>query len=352
MRLSRILALGALAALAGPALRADDPAAARAVSAFPPYRPEQIVSGTIRLWGHGSFQRPFLRRLVTGWEQGFRRYHPGARIEYDMYGTSSAIAALYTGVGDLAVLGEELDPGDARLFRQFTGHALQSIPVATGSVAVRNADYAQMFFVHRDNPLNRVTLAQLDGIFGEEHRRGGRNLRTWGDLGLTGAWAARPIHPYGWAIDDSFGLYLERALLGGSHRWNNDLREFRHITRPDGSIYDHGRQILDALARDPDGIAVSNIGYAGPEVKPLALAAREGGPYVRVSAATLIDETYPLTRLIPACFPRAPGAPLDPRVKEFLRYILSREGQAEIARDGSYLPLRPDLAAAAIRSLE
>lgn len=347
-----LILLGALAAgLAVPDLAANEPAAERAVQAMPPYRPGQIVEGTLRLWGHGSFQRPFMRRLVTYWEEGFQRFHPRARFEFDMYGTSSAIAALSAGAGDLSILGEELDPGDAALFRLFTRRELQSLPVATGSVDVRNADYAQMFFVHRVNPLGRVTLAQLDGIFGAEHRRGPRNLRTWGDLGLTGPWADRPIHPYGWAIDDSFGIYLERALLGGSHRWNNELREFRHLPRPDGSIYDHGQQILDALARDPDGIAVSNVRYAGPEVKALALAGDERGPYVSVTAASLIDGSYPLTRLIPACFAAPAGAPLDPKVREFLRYILSREGQADIVRDGSYLPLGPGVAAAALAQL-
>jgi len=334
-----------LAALSCALARAEEPA-------LPPYRPLGRVSGPIRLWGHGSFQRPFMRRLVTYWETGFRRFQPEARIEYDMYGTSSAISALYAGSGDLSILGEELDPGDARVFRLVTGHALDTVQVATGSLAVRNADYAQMFFVHRGNPLRQVTLAQLDGVFGAEHRRGPRNLRRWDDLGLTGPWASRPIHPYGWAIDDSFGIYLERALLGGSHRWNCDLREFRHRPRPDGSIYDHGQQILDALAQDPDGIAVSNISYAGPDVTPLAVAETAGGPYWAATAENLIQQRYPLTRLIPACFPHPPGTPLEPKTREFLRYILSREGQADIVRDGSYLPLRADVAAAELKTLQ
>ncbi len=204
-----------------------------------------------------------------------------------------------------------------------------------------------------DNPITGLTLAQLDAIFGAEHRRGApKAVRTWDQLGLTGDWAGHPITPYGWKTDDSFGIYLEQALLAGSHRWNDALREFGHITRPDGTIYDHGQQILDALAHDRYGIAVSNIRYAGPEVKALAVAEREGAPFVHVTAQSLIDQDYPLTRLIPAYLDRRPGQPIDPKVKEFLRYLLSREGQEAIIDDGRYLPLKPASVADALRQLE
>jgi len=238
-------------------------------------------------------------------------------------------------------------------FSRVKGYPPFGVPIATGSVDVRNFDYAQMFFVHRDNPVTGMTLAQLDAVFGVERRRGApRAIRTWGDLGLTGDWAARPITPYGWRTDDSFGIYLEQALLAGSHRWNDALREFAHITRPDGTVYDHGQQILDALAHDRYGIAVSNIRYAGPEVKALAVAEREGAPYVAVTAQSLIEQTYPLARLIPAYLDRRPGQPIDPKVKEFLRYLLSREGQQAIVDDGRYLPLRPASVAGSLGQLE
>ena len=147
-------------------------------------------------------------------------------------------------------------------------------------------------------------------------------------------------------------VFHDQTLLAGSHRWNPALQEFGHIIRPDGTIYDHGQQILDALARDRYGIAVSNIRYAGPEVKALAVAEREGAPFVAVSAQSLIDETYPLTRLIPAYLDRKPGQPVEPKVREFLRYILSREGQQDIVDDGRYLPLKPSVIAAQLRKLE
>lgn len=313
---------------------------------MPAYRPEPAPAGVIRLWGHGSFSRPFMRLLVARWARGFARYHPEITIREETYGTSSAIPALAFGSGDLAILGEEILPEAVDTFRRLKSYEPFGVEIATGSVDVRNFDYAQMFFVHRDNPLREITLAQLDAIFGAEHRRGApANIRNWGQLGLTGEWADRPITPYGWKTDDSFGFFLEQTLLAGSHRWNNALRQFGHIYRPDGTIYDHGQQALDALAQDRYGIAVSNIRYAGSDVKPLAVAESAGSPYVEADVRTLIDRSYPLTRIIPAFLDRVPGQPVEPKVREFLRYILSREGQQDIVDDGRYLPLNPDAAA-------
>ena len=322
------------------------------VARMPAYQPRPAPAGVIRLWGHGSFSRPFMRLLVARWVKGFARFHPDIRIEEDTYGTSSAIPALALGAGDLAILGEEILPEAVDTFQRVKSYEPFGVEIATGSVDVRNFDYAQMFFVHKDTPLAQLTLGQLDAIFGAEHRRGPRNIRTWGELGLKGEWADQPITPYGWRTDDSFGFYLEQTLLAGSHRWNSALREFRHISRPDGTIHDHGQQALDALASDRYGIAVSNIRYAGTDVKALAIAERDGASYVSVTAETLITRQYPLTRLIPAYLDRVPGQPIEPKIKEFLRYILSREGQQDILDDGRYLPLSAEAVAAETRKLE
>jgi phosphate transport system substrate-binding protein len=325
---------------------------AQLVASLPSYQPEAQVSGVVRLWGHGSFSRPFMRLLVARWKQGFGRFHPNAEIVEDTYGTSSAIPALALGAGDLSILGEEILPEAIDTFVRVKHYPPFGINIATGSVDVRNFDYAQMFFVHKDNPLAKLTLAQLDAIFGAEHRRSSANIRTWGQLGLSGEWADKPITPYGWRTDDSFGFYLEQTLLAGSHRWNPRLREFAHILRPDGSIYDHGQQSIDALAKDKYGIAVSNIRYAGPEVKALAVSESQGSPAYEATAENLVYERYPLSRQIPAYLDRVPGQPIDPKVKEFLRYILSREGQQAILEDGRYLPLSPSVVTEQLKKLE
>lgn len=348
-----------LAAVVSPLLAAcalmganPDPALA-AAEALPPYRPQEQVSGTIRLWGHGSTSNDFMRQLVTRWERRFVGIQPGVSIEYRMYGTASAIGALYEGAGDLAILGEELFPASASAYTRAMGYPAAGVEIATGSLDVRNFDFAQMVFVNRDNPLSRLTLAQLDAIFGTERRRGAKSdIRTWGDLGLTGGWAGERIHLYGWSLDNDFWIFLSETVFGGSHRFKDGIREYAHIHRPDGTIYDAGQQILEALAKDPRGIALSNRHYLNPKVKPLALAVTEAGPFVPATRENLISRAYPLTRIIPAYFNQAPGRPVDPAVREFLRYILSRDGQEDIARDGEYLPLSPKAAAAALARLD
>src|SRR5258708_7819858 len=192
----------------------------RVVASFPPYVPQQKVSGVIRISGHGSAKIAWMHQLLVLWEQDFRRFQPGVKLEYAMYGTSSAIPALFTGVADIAILGEEIDPLAVRTFERVKHYPPLGIDIFTGSVDIRNIDYAQMFFVSKDNPLAQLSLAELDGIFGEEHRRGPANIRTWGQLGLTGEWADKPITLYGWRIDDSFGIFLQQYLLEWSHHWN------------------------------------------------------------------------------------------------------------------------------------
>lgn len=356
-------AIAAVATSAGaqrltPAIQKIDPrpqkpgsVAYRVVEQFPRYVPREQVTGPIRLWGHGNRKLPWMHYLVDQWADDFTKFHPGATLDYHLYGTSSGIPALFNGLGDIAMLGEEILPDAAMSFERIKGYAPTGVELMTGSVDIRNFDYAQMGFVHRDNPLTKISLVELDAILGTEHRRGTRNIRHWGELGLKGVWANRAINPYSWAIDDSFGFYIRNAVLLGSHRYNPNLREFAHINNADGTIYDHGQQILDALAKDPHGIAVSNIRYAGPDVKPLALAHTPAGPFVTVSEATLIDASYPLTRTLPAVIDRPPDGRIAAPVREFLSYILSREGQEAINRDGRYLPLSPVTAAVQRRIL-
>ena len=317
----------------------------RALDAIPPYQPQQQVSGTIRLWGHGAPVLDFMGDLVKSWEAGFQHFQPNVHFEYDMYGTASAMGALYTGKGDVAILGQEIYPFEVRAFEQAKHYAPFEVEIATGSVDVRNFDFAIGVFVNSRNPLAHLTLDQLDRIFAY-HDNPADNITTWGQLGLTGPWADKPIHLYGWFQQDVFSTFVERAALHGSHRWRCGMHQYAHIHRPDGTIYDSGQQIVDALATDPYGIGLSNLRYLNTgAVKPLALARTAAGPFYAATRDTLIQRQYPLTRIIPVEIDRAPGQPIDPKVREFLRYLLSREGQQEIVHNGKYLPMSPETAA-------
>ncbi len=336
----------------GAALQDLSDPAVEFVHSLPGFEPRGAVSGEIRLWGHGSHRRNFMGNLVRRWAADLNRFHPAIELRNRMYGTASAVGALYTAAGDVALLGEEISPQARVAFKRAKGYEPTIILVATGSLDINYFDYAHMIFVHESNPIAGLSLAQLDGIFGAEHRRGERNIRSWGQLGLSGSWATRPIQPHGWQVDVDFALFFRERVLEDSHRWNEAIREYVHLRPPDGPQYDHGQQILDALARDPGGIAISNVRYQVPGVRALPLAWREGGPYVVASKASLIDQSYPLVRLIPAIIDRPPGKAIAPRIREFLRYLLSREGQQALLHETGYLPLGPDVIKEQLRKLQ
>src|SRR6266852_4183733 len=325
---------------------------AQMIDRLPKYQPKQTVTGTLRLWGHGSPDTDFMGKLVRTWEDGFRSYHPAIKFDNRMYGTASAMGALYTGVGDLAILGREIWPNEVSVFQKVFHYDPVGIDITTGSLDIRNMDFALNIFVHRDNPLSKLSLTQVDAIFGNEHRRGPKNIRTWGELGLTGEWQDKPIHVYGFPVRRGFAVFFQDAVLGGSHKWNCDMKEFLDLKHPDGSLLDGGQRILDALAEDNYGIAYSNLRYRNAQVKDVALATTDGGPYYAATKENLIQRKYPLTRFITTFINRAPGQPVDPKVKEFLRYILSRDGQEAIVRDGNYLPLSEDSIREQLRKLE
>lgn len=322
--------------------------ARQVAAAHPTYSPKAEVSGTIGLWGHGSFKRDFMGRLVKRWFAEFRLYHPEAKLDYRMYGTASAIGALAVDAGNLALLGEEISPESAETFLRAKGYAPTKIEVANGSLATNFFDYAHMIFVHKDNPLAQLSLPQLEGIFGAERKcsgEKGRNIRTWGDLGLTGEWAEKAITPYVWKTDTDFALFLRERALCDSHRWNPATREILVRNKADGTPYDLGQQLIDELAQDKYGIAISNIRFPNPDVNSVALAWDSTRPFVQATETNIINGSYPLTRLIPAYVDQKPGDTMEPVLREFLSYILSREGQIALIEESGYLPLGANAAA-------
>lgn len=317
------------------------PDVTRTLATLPRYAAGPPVSGTIRVWGHGSPTHDFVGNLVRRWFAEFHRSQPGVSLDYRMYGTASAIGALADGDGTLAILGEEISPDAERMFRRARGYAPTKIEIANGSVATNYFDYAHMVFVQRDNPLTRLSVHQLEGVFGAEHRctKGGRNIRTWGELGVKGPQATHPITPYSWKTDVDFALFFRERVLCGSHRWNPAVREYIPVTNADGTVVQHGQLILEALASDPDGMAISSVVFTNPGVKALPLGWDEHRGFFTASDATLINRQYPLGRIIPAFVDRAPGKAMPPVERAFLLYVLSREGQTALVEDSGYLPL-------------
>jgi phosphate transport system substrate-binding protein len=321
-----------------------------------PYTPPQEkVSGRISIWGHGALagRFDFIEALVKEWEKGFLRHHPDVKFENHLHGTASAIGALYTDAGDLALMGREIWPFEIAAFKEVKGYEPTGVDVVTGSYKTRNRGYSIVVFVHKDNPIQGLTMRQLDSIFSVDRKRGGAPVRTWGDLGAKGEWADKPVNPYSFSLARGFADYLEDTVFLGGRRWKPEVREFADLPGSLGGATDGGQRLLDAMAKDKYGVAFSGALYGNADVRPVAIAMNEGDDFVMPSEATVMDHSYPLTRVITMFVDRAPGKPMAPQLREFLRYILSYDAQEAVLREGGgYLPILAPEAARELKRLE
>jgi phosphate transport system substrate-binding protein len=312
---------------------------------FPATSRGQTAPDTIRIWGHGHRGRDYIQTLLTAWQDGFRKSHPDARFEDNLYGNASGLAGVYTGVADLALLDREASFIEVDAFQQATGYNPFRIPVARGSVSIPHHAPALVVYVNSANPLTHLTLEQLDGIFDADHRLGGRSYKTWGDLGLTGDWVKQPIRLYSFSIETAEVQFFERAALKGSQKFSCCLTLFH--ARPGLTAE---QQLAAAVAKDKYGLALSSL--PAPALKPIPLSASETEPAVLPTPETITAGTYPLARTVYLYANRKPGSPVPSNVAAFLDYIVSPEGQAIVSRTGGYLPLSSDLVAKAKESLQ
>lgn len=302
-----------------------------------PYQPQSNVTGTIRIWGN-----PYIPELVQAWEDGFRKHHPGVEFSTRLKGTEAAMAGLYADIADVVFIGREPYRPELRAFEDWFGYAPTGIKITSGSYATQHKTFALMVYVHKDNPLAGMTLAQLDAIYSAERRRGEpAPIRTWGQLGLKGEWADRPINVYGYNFDTGMAGFFRLAVMRDSDRWNPALKDFENGRTPKGEVINAGTYILDAVAKDPAGIGFANVLFENQGVKRVGLAEVAGQPYVEATKENAWLRRWPLTRYSTAFINRRPGQPVDPKVREFLRYILSRDGMTAIVEDRAFLPLDP-----------
>lgn len=330
---------------------------------LPRYEPAGLVSGTIRIWGEDV-----AADLVRSWEDGFRKYQPAVRFDDNMKSSALAIPALTTGVADMGVMGRELFPLEVMAYQHVFKAPPLTVTVATGSYDVKSKSCALVVYVHKDNPITSLTMNQLDGIFGSERSGGwnaektawlpenGRgpehNIRTWGQLGLAGEWKDAPIRVYGFDLTRTpTARNFAKKVLKGGDKWNENLKELVAVSRPDGTVWLAHDQIIEALGKDRYGIGFSGIPYETSLVKRVAVAPKDGGPYIEPTKQNVQNLTYPLFRSLDAQVNRTLGRPAAP-LKEFLRFILSREGQQAVVREGDYLPLTAEAAREQLRKLE
>ena len=334
------------------------------LTGLPAYKPEQQVSGVIRQWGSNYFADSPLAKV---WEDGFRKFQPGVKFEDHLRTTEHAIPALYTRVADIGLMGRQIMWDELLAYqREFSALPLE-ITVCTSSYNVPGWTFALGVFVNKANPISKLTMKQLDGIFGAERTGGWKglewdqsiargpesNIRTWGQLGLTGEWADKPIDVYGYNLKFHFADEFDKKVFNGGDKWTESLREYANQAKPDGSgLLTAAEIFMPELSKDRYGIAYTGIPYLTPETKAVALAVHDGGPYVELSLEKVQNRTYPLIRDVYSYSNREKGKPLDPKLREFLRYILSREGQEAVEQDGKFLPLTADAAREQLKKLE
>ena len=318
------------------------------LSGLPTYRPKQQVTGTIRMWGSNYIEDSDLGKY---WQEGFRKYQPGAHIEFHMKSATAAVPALVFGVADIGV-GRKITFAEQLLYERYENRDPLIVTAATGSYDVTGWQPGYGIVVSKDNPLTCLSMGQLDGIFGAQRlggwdgttwhpqwARGSRqNIRTWGQLGLTGDWASEPITPYGLNLRYHQAAEMSDDILKGSDKWNERLRIYANYVARSGGL---GRDLEADLARDRYGIAwIAAPTYKlSPRLKVLAISNGADGQCVPYTMATVHDRTYPLISQIYMFANRDEHGSVKPLVREFLRYVVSRQGQEAVERDGKYLPL-------------
>ncbi|WP_282287077.1 PstS family phosphate ABC transporter substrate-binding protein [Pseudomonas sp. PS02302] len=307
-------------ALGGTTARAEgvDPA-------IPAYQKVSGISGNLSSVGSDT-----LANLVTLWAESYKRQYPNLNIQIQAAGSSTAPPALTEGTAGIGPMSRKMKDAELQAFEQRFGYQPTAVPVAIDALAI---------FVNKDNPLRQLTLEQVDAIFSSTRLCGGpHELKTWGDLGLTGDWAKRPIQRFGRnSVSGTYGYFKEAALCRGDFRAN--------VNEQPGSA-----SVVQAISQSLGGIGYSGIGYQTASVHSLALARQGTTDFVADNQENTLSGRYPLARYLYVYVNKAPNRPLNPLEGEFLRLILSRSGQEAVVKDG-YIPLPAAVVQQALKTL-
>jgi len=278
--------------------------------ALKPYEKVSGVSGNLNSVGSDS-----LNNLMTLWAEGFRAMYPNVNIQIEGKGSSTAPPALIEGTAQLGPMSRAMKAAEIDAFEKKYGHKPSEVKVAIDALAV---------FVHKDNPIKGFSLDQLDSIFSSTNKRGGKPINTWGELGLTGEWANRPISLYGRnSASGTYGFFKEHALKNGDYR--STVKE-----QPGSS------SVVQGIANDLGSIGYSGIGYKTSGVKALALTEAAGGAMHEPTLENALSGAYPMARFLYIYVNKKPNESMDKLVHEFVKFVNSKEGQEVVVKDGYY----------------
>jgi phosphate transport system substrate-binding protein len=273
------------------------------------YEKSVEVSGTVISIGSDT-----LANLMNFWSEGFKKLHPTVTFQIEAKGSATAPPALTEGKSLLGPMSRAMKPEEIDAFEAKHGFKPTRYDVALDCLAV---------WVNKDNPVKGFTLAQLDSIFSKTRKSGYEDVSTWGQAGVTDpAWADQPISLYGRNSESGTYTYFKEHALG-----KGDFKD--SVKQQPGSA-----GVVQAVGKDRQGIGYSGIGYRTSDVRPVPLAKNENVKVVEPTFENALAGTYPLGRTLYIYVAKKPGEPLPPVVKEFLKFVLSKQGQEIVVKDG------------------
>ncbi len=284
---------------------------------LPAYHPAATASGHIKSVGSDT-----LGQEMELWAKAFENLYPDVKIQIEAKGSATAPAALLEGASQFGPMSRPMTAEESAAFEKKYGYRVSRFRVAVDALAV---------YVNKENPIPCLTLPQISGIFSSERKApGSANIKTWGDLGLTGDWATRPIALYSRnTLSGTFEYFRETALYGGNYKREAKLQP--------GS-----EAVVQGVAADKFAIGYSGIGYKTDGVRAVPLASYYGGTCYEASTDATLSGKYPIARYLYIYVNKKPGEPLDSLRSEFIKYILSKDGQTQTEK-GGFFPITNEI---------
>lgn len=274
---------------------------------LPIYEKASGVSGNLSSVGSDT-----LANMMTLWAEEFKQMYPNVNIQIQAAGSSTAPPALTEGTSQFGPMSRKMKPNEEEAFEKHYGYKPTAVRVAIDALAV---------FVHKDNPIKGLTVEQVDGIFSSTHKCGSSDIQRWGDLGLDGNWSAKDVQLYGRnSVSGTYGYFKEHALCKGDFKAN--------VNEQPGSA-----SVVQSVSQSLNAIGYSGIGYKTAGVKAVAIA-KKGNEFIEATAENAANGTYPLSRYLYVYVNKQPNKDLAPMEKEFIRYVLSKQGQQVVEKDG------------------
>ncbi|MFC1748115.1 PstS family phosphate ABC transporter substrate-binding protein [Pseudomonadota bacterium] len=293
---------------------------------LPEYHRASGVSGNLSSVGSDT-----LANLMTLWAEEFKREYPNVNIQIQAAGSSTAPPALTEGTSNLGPMSRKMKNKEIEAFESKHGYKPTAVPVAIDALAV---------YVHKDSPLEGMSIPEVDAIFSSTRKCGhDNNIEKWGDLGMTGSWANRDIQLFGRnSVSGTYGYFKKKGLCKGDFK--------NTVNEQPGSA-----SVVQSISSSLNGIGYSGIGYKTSGVKALPLTKKPGKPFVEATAENAISGKYPLSRFLYVYVNKHPNKPMSPIDMEFLKLVLSKTGQNVVIKDG-YIPLPAKVVEKTLKKLQ